>query len=258
MKTAAHRTLATERWARLRALIRANRVVRVEELTDALGVSAATIRRDLEELERLGELRRVHGGAVSLGDRLVEPLFDEKATIRPREKQAIAAAAVAYINPNDTIYLDGGSTVLELARLLFEREDVTVVTNSLRAAYELAGSGPRVILVGGELRRLSQTFVGPLTRLMLEGLHLQKAFMGTIGLTIDGPTTTDPNEAYTKALVCGRADAVYLLADSSKLGKVALAQAGALQQITTLITDHGAEAVLLDAFRERGVDVIVA
>lgn len=258
MTTATHKTLATERWDRLRALLRANRVVRVDELTATLGVSAATVRRDLEELERLGELRRVHGGAVNLGDRLVEPLFDEKATIHPREKRAIAAVAATCIAPNDTIYLDGGSTVLELARLLIEREDVTVVTNSLRAAYELAGSGPRVILVGGELRRLSQTFVGPLTRLMLEGLHLRKAFMGTIGLTPDGPTTTDPNEAYTKALVSDRADEVYLLADSSKLGKVALARAGSLARISTLITDRGADAAMLDALRERGLAVVLA
>ena len=103
-----------------------------------------------------------------------------------REKRRIAEAALEFIEPGDTIYLDGGSTVLELARLLRERTNLTVVTNSLHAAHELAGRGPRLIVIGGELRRLSQTLVGPLTRLVLQELHLDKAFMGTIGFALEG------------------------------------------------------------------------
>ena len=104
------------------------------------------------------------------------------------------------------------------------------------AAHELAGRGPRLILIGGELRRLSQTMVGPLTRCLLEELHLDKAFMGTIGLTLkDGLTTTDPGEAYTKELVMNRARQVILLADSSKAGKVAFAQAGRWERVHAVV-----------------------
>ncbi len=167
-----------------------------------------------------------------------EPVFDAKAELAADEKQRIARAALTHIKPGDTIYVDGGSTLLELTRLLVDHENLTVVTNSFRAATELAGRGPRLILVGGELRRLSQTMVGPLTKNVLAQLHVDTAFMGTIGLSLgEGMTTTDPGEAYTKKLVLERAGRVILLADSSKAGKVAFAEAGALADIDLLITD---------------------
>src|SRR5208282_1216045 len=111
----------------------------------------------LDELDRMGAIRRVHGGAVSVEGRLEEPVFEDKTAQAVREKRRIAKAALEFIDPGDTIYLDGGSTVLELARLLRDRTNITVLTNSLHAAVELAGRGPRQIVAGGELRRLSQT-----------------------------------------------------------------------------------------------------
>jgi len=232
------KVLAPQRWNNLRALIRDRGVIRLEDLCRQFKVSAATVRRDLDQLERNGAIRRVHGGAVSVEGRLDEPLFADKTSLSVREKRRIAEAALRFVAPGDTIYLDGGSTVLELARLLRERSNLTVVTNSLKAAHELSGRGPRLIVIGGELRRLSQTLVGPLTRLMLQELHLDKAFMGTIGFALqEGLTTTDPSEAFTKELVMGRARQVLLLADSTKAGKVSFASAGRWDGIHVVITD---------------------
>ncbi len=253
------RDLAPERQDQLRALVRERGVVRVDEICAALKISPATARRDLEQLEESGRLRRVHGGAVSVEGRLEEPLFDDKAGLHPREKRAIAAAALTLIKPGDSIYLDGGSTVLELARLLRERSNLTVVTNSLRAASELSGQGPRVILLGGELRRLSQTLVGPLTRHLLHDLRVDRAFMGTIGLTAtDGMTTTDTHEAFTKTEVMRRAGEVVLLADHTKIGKVSFAHAGELRAVQILITDRGSDPKFLKAARAAGVRIIEA
>ncbi|HIJ65194.1 MAG TPA: DeoR/GlpR transcriptional regulator [Candidatus Hydrogenedentes bacterium] len=254
-----NRELAPRRWDRLRDVIRARQVVRVDELCRQLKVSPATIRRDLASLESLGEIRRVYGGAVSLQSNLEEPLFDDKTFIKAQEKRRIAQAALKFIEPGDTIYLDGGSTVLELARLLRDRNNVCVVTNSLRAALELAGAGPRLMLVGGELRRLSQTLVGPLTRSMLERHHFDKAFMGTIGLTLEqGLTTTDPGEAYTKELAMRRSRETILLVDSSKVGKVAFARAGGIEDVTVVITDGHIEASAARALRKAGIKVVRA
>ncbi len=233
-----HKDLAPQRWDRLRGLLRQNRVVRVEELCRELKASPATVRRDLEQLAERGEVQRVHGGAVSVESRLEEPLFDAKTSIATKEKHRIAQAALEFVKPGHTIYLDGGSTVLELARLLHDHTNLTVVTNSLRAAIELAGRGPRLILVGGELRRLSQTIVGPLTQQTLGGLRVDTAFMGTMGLGLkEGLTTTDPGEAYTKKLVMDQAGQVVVLADSSKAGKVVFANAGGWDNVDLLITD---------------------
>ena len=259
MQNSKPKDLAPKRLEQLREILGQDRVVRVEELTDRLGVSSATIRRDLGELEKLGELQRVYGGAVSTGGRLDEPLFDDKTSVAAGEKRRIAAAALEYIKPNDTIYLDGGSTVLELARLLKDRSNITVVTNSLRAAVELAGRGPRLILVGGELRRLAQTTVGPLTRFLIEELHVDKAFMGTIGLSLEeGLTTTDPTEAYTKELVMEHAREVILLADSSKSRKVSFTRAGGLDKVRLLITDSLFDRKLSKELRKRGMEVVLA
>lgn len=251
------RSLAAERQERIRGILRDRRVARVEELCSQLGVSAATIRRDLAELEERGALQRVHGGALSIESRLDEPLFDDKTSIAVREKRAIADRALRLIQNGETIYLDGGSTVLELARMLQERTDLTVVTNSLRAAVELSGRGPRLILGGGELRRRSQTVIGSLSRLILSQLHLDRAFMGTIGLTADeGLTTTDPNEAYTKELVMKRARQVVVLADKSKIGKVSFAHAGALDDVDVLITEEGVEESLSRALQKANVELV--
>ncbi|MFZ0828538.1 MAG: DeoR/GlpR family DNA-binding transcription regulator [Verrucomicrobiia bacterium] len=251
------KALAPQRWDNLRTLIRDHGVIRIEDLCRRLKVSPATVRRDLDQLEQSGAIRRVHGGAVSVESRLDEPVFADKTSLAAREKRRIAEAALALIGPGDTVYLDGGSTVLELARLLRERTNLTVVTNSLHAAHELAGRGPRLILIGGEFRRLSQTVVGPLTRLVLNELHLDKAFMGTIGFTLkEGLTTTDPGEAFTKVMVMGQARQVFVLADSSKAGKLSFARAGSWDQVHMLITDKQLDRNFAKEFIKTGIKLV--
>ena len=251
--------LAAQRLASLRDLIRQTGVIRVEQLCRQIKVSPATVRRDLDELEKAGAIRRVHGGAVSVESRLEEPLFDNKTAMAAKEKHRIAQAALAFVETGDTIYLDGGSTVLEFARLLRDRSNIKVATNSLRAAIEMAGHGPRLILIGGELRRLSQTLVGPLSRPVLESLHFDKAFMGTIGFALrEGLTTTEPSEAFTKELVMAHSRQVILLADSSKAGKVSFARAGNLDQLHAVITDTKLDLKFAKELTKKGIKVIKA
>lgn len=250
--------LVPERRERIRDMLRRKRVVRVDEVCRSLRVSPATARRDLKAIEAEGRIRRVHGGAVSVRTRLEEPMFDDKTSIAAREKRRIAEAAAGLLESGDTVFLDGGSTVLELARLIAERDDITAVTNSLRAAIELAGIGPRLILVGGELRRLSQTMVGSLAQPLLEKMHVDKAFLGTMGFSLDhGLTTTDPEEALTKYQVARRAKVAVLLADSSKLGEVSFAGSGEVEDVDVLVTDTKADKGFLKKVRKRGIRVIV-
>lgn len=250
--------LAPERQTKIAEMLRHVRVLRVNEICEKLGVSPASVRRDLAEMETRGLLARVHGGAISTGStQLEEPLFDNKTGIAADEKRRIARACLDFIKPNDTLFLDGGSTVLALASLLVDRNQVTVVTNSLRVAGTLSGSGPRVIMVGGELRRRSQTFVGSLTRHLIENLHVDTAFMGTIGLSAEaGLTTTDPREALTKELVISHARQVILLADSTKIGTVSFVEFGSLDAVQVLITDKGASPKDIKPFTQKGVRVV--
>lgn len=258
MSNTENRELAAGREEKLKALVKAERIVRVDELVRRLGVSAATVRRDLEQLEQRGALRRVHGGAVAVESNLDEPLFDDKTRIAAGEKLRIAQAAAALVKPGSSIFLDGGSTILAMAPLLRELTDLTVVTNSLRVAVELAGGGPNLILAGGELRRRSQTLVGPLTEPFLSSLHVDTAFIGTIGLDLEsGLTTTDPREAFTKRLILRQAQQIVLLADSSKAGKTSFVRFGSLDQVHVFITDSRAPKELLNVLRRKGVRVVV-
>ncbi len=253
------RDLAPQRRERLRLLIESRRAARLDELSAALGVSQATVRRDLDELASTGRLRRVHGGAVAMDERPSELGFEVKAAEAAPEKARIAARAVELLAPDDTVYLDSGSTVLEAARLLRGWTRLTVVTNSLPAATELAGRGPRLIVIGGELRPTSLALVGPLTQHLLGNLHLDRALMGTFALSLeDGLTTTDPAEAWTKELVMGRAREVILLADSRKIGTRSFVRAGRLGDVDVLVTDTGIDDRTVRTLERRGTRVIRA
>jgi DeoR family transcriptional regulator, fructose operon transcriptional repressor len=226
------------REAQILTLLRERDTLPVADLAAVLHVSEATVRRDLAELAARGKLRRLHGGATLTGLVHREPLFRDKEGLHAEAKRAIAHAALALIDDGDTIYLDGGSTLLHLARLLDRKHQLVIVTNSLSAAAALMDTEHRLILTGGEFRRLSRTLVGPLTAPLIQSLHVDKAFMGTIGFTLaGGMTTTDPNEAHTKELIMHRAGRVILLADSSKLGTASFARSGQIADIDTLVTD---------------------
>jgi DeoR/GlpR family transcriptional regulator of sugar metabolism len=233
-----HRPTTAEREKRILELLRDSTVVSVADLERDLEVSAATIRRDLGSMHERKLLERVRGGATLGSFFRVEPRFQDKQTKHAASKRRIAELAFGLVDDHDRIYLDGGSTVLMLARLLAERRELTIVTNSLVAAEPLIHTGHRLILVGGEFRPLSRTLVGPLTRSVIESIHVDKAFMGTIGFTVeDGMTTTDPNEAFTKERVMRKANQVILLADSSKLGVPSFARSGTVADIDILVTE---------------------
>lgn len=230
----------------------------IAELSSRLGVSEATVRRDLQSLEERRLVRRVHGGAEPVRrSGAGELLFNEKTSLHAAEKELIAERALDYIQDNDAIFLDGGSTVLALARKLKLRKNLTVVTNSLMAASELMETSHRLILLGGEFRARSRTLVGPLTSRVLESLAIHTAFLGTMGFTVEsGISTSDPNEAYTKELVMKRAAQVILLADSSKLGTPSLAGSGCTDDIDLLITDNNVPEDLIGKLAKKHIDVI--
>lgn len=250
---------APERRERVKQILKARHTVRVEDLREEFGVSTATIRRDLHELEEEGELRRVHGGAVSVELRPIEARFEAKAATHSEAKRRIAEQAAAMVEPDARIYLDAGSTCLELAKLLAHRTDVTVVTNSLPAINELAGQGPRLIVIGGELRPLSQALVGPLSTKLLDELYLDLAFVGTFSLSLEaGLTTTDPAEAFTKGHVLDHAREAVLLVDGSKIGTRSFAHAGRLDQVDIVITDAELDEEAATIFDDAGVRVVIA
>jgi DeoR family transcriptional regulator of aga operon len=233
--------------------------VEVDDLVGRLGVSPATIRRDLETLHEQRLLDRTHGGAVAING-LYELPLRYRGSLHRDEKQRIARAAAARIPDGATIALTGGTTTTEIGRMLVDREGLTVVTNAINIAAELAiRPNIRMIVSGGVARAASYELVGPLADDTLSQLHVEHAFVGVDGITgSTGITTHREVEARTNRMTVERAAKVTVVADASKIGTTALARICDLGQITTLITSEGADPEQLREIEAAGVEVEVA
>jgi DeoR family transcriptional regulator of aga operon len=229
--------------------------VDVADLAATLGVSGATIRRDLQSLSRSQLLVRTHGGALAneVGDEVPTRV---KAGLRQPEKKRIGRAAADLIEDGAVVGMTGGTTALELARALSERRGITVVTNAINIASELAGhAGLRLVVIGGIVRH-SYELVGPAAAAMLANYHLDITFIGVDGLTPEeGCTTYDEMEAQTDLAFLSRARRRVVIADSSKIGRVTFARISLLSGVTDIITDRGAQPEQLEALRRAGVQV---
>ena len=232
----------------------------VAELSREAGVSEMTIRRDLEALEREGLLRRVHGGAVSAVSRGYEPPFALRAGRQSEAKEKIAAAAVELLSDGETVVLDVGTTVLGFARALATASSLTVVTPSLRVADVLAGNpGLRLIVTGGIARPGELSLVGSLAERSFEELHPDTVFLGVGGVAADaGLTEFNLDDTRVKRAALASARRCVVLADATKLGKVAFAHICPLERADVLVTESSADHDVLRPIREAGVEVITA
>ncbi len=232
--------------------------VMVQDLVGRFGVSAVTVRKDLDALERRGLLRRIRGGAVSAG------VSDEGAwAMRVRHsaeaKQEIATAAAGLVRHGDTIALDSSTTSYFLAQRLLDRRNLVVVTNGLRTAQLLMESSTAmVVLPGGVLRRSSESMVGPIGDLLTGRGRIRRGFFGLVGLSTElGLLEVSVDEAHTKELLAAACDEVYGLFDHAKADRFALHSFVATERITALYTDSGIDSAVVDEWRGVGVDVRV-
>lgn len=232
--------------------------VEVEALAGQLGVSPSTVRRDLQALEQQHLLERTHGGALGNGAGLELPLRLRRGRMRD-EKGRIATVAAARVADGSSLALTGGTTTSEVARRLVDRDRLTIVTNAINIASEIAvRPNLRLILTGGVARGASYELVGPLAERGLEGIHVETAFVGVDGIAPAGLTTHDDVEAQTNRALIDHAARVVVVADSSKIGAVALARICELDRVDELITDTGAAPKLLEQIAARGVTVTTA
>jgi DeoR family transcriptional regulator of aga operon len=234
-----------------------SRSVDAVHLATDLGVSGATIRRDLETLSRSGLLVRTHGGAMANSVDAELPT-QVKAAVRQEEKRRIGRVAASLVPDDVVVGMTGGTTTLELARTLADRQRVAVVTNAINIAAELVGRRGLLVVVGGVVRH-SAELVGPAAEAMLANYHFDVSFIGVDGLTAEeGCTTYDEMEAQTDLAFLQRARRRVVVADSSKIGLVRFARITTLSVVTDVVTDRGADPAELDAFRRVGVNVILA
>ena len=240
--------------------VRTRLLVRADELALRFDVSVETIRRDLLALEREGLLRRVYGGATRASRGRLRAPFETRRAQHLEAKRAMGLLAASLVQPTDTLVLDVGTSVAEVARALGGEYRGKVLTNSLLAAVELSGrERAEVITSGGTLRAGDLACSGPHTEAFFSTYHVDKAFLGSGGVhPVIGLTDYHPAEVATRQIIIKHAAETYVMADSSKLGRIALAEVCSLNVLTALITDDHAGPQLISQFEETGVTMLVA
>jgi len=232
----------------------------VQRLAQRLGVTPVTIRLDLRALADAGLVLRQHGGARLAHSAPPEAPLAEKRLQHRDRKQRIAARAAALVAPGDKLILDAGSSTLQLARLLPSRGTLTVFTNSLPIASELAHSSDIDLIVsGGVLRHASQSLQGKQAEASLDGYVFDKLFLGADGIdTAFGLSTHDAADASLNARMAACARQVIVLADASKFGRICLNRICTLKQVDTIVTDASLAPALRGQLAAQGITVIVA
>ena len=226
----------------------------VGELSLILGVSEVTIRKDLDVLESQGLLLRVHGGAMASGRGRLELHFANREQEHLEEKRRIAQAAAALVSSGQRIFLDASTTALQIARLLKDREDLTVVTNGLYTALELTFSaGITTVVVGGTMRHRSSSLVGSLSADLLQRLRVDIGFFGARAVTGDGLMEADLDEAQLKQRLVQVSTVVVGIVDSSKFGSTAFSIFALPNELDRIITDDAAPPLIVDALRAQEI-----
>lgn len=251
-----------ERWHLILTKLRERGIVRIADLSTLTGASVATLRRDLAKLEDSGQLRRIHGGAeraeVSGQNELTATSFGASQATNAVEKQAIACRAADLCEDGESIILNAGSTTWFMAQCL-RNHRMQVLTNSFPIAQELvAHSANRVVLPGGELYREPGIILSPFDEDAIQHFAAGKMFMSAYAVTPLGVIESDPLIARAEAKLLNRTERLIVLVDSSKFvarGNIVVCP---LTRVSTVVTDTGAPAQMVDHLRSVGVEVILA
>jgi DeoR/GlpR family transcriptional regulator of sugar metabolism len=257
--------LARHRQSLILQAVRSDGSARVSDLTQRLGVSDMTIRRDLEVLARDGLVEKVHGGAVLPGTPTShEPGFEAKLVLERSEKTAIARTAASLVTPGTAVALASGTTTYALAQFLLDVPGLTIVTNSLRVSSVfsgmrgLDGTADSVVLTGG-VQTPAEALVGPVADLTIRSLHFDLLFLGCSGFDPQaGLTTPNLAEAETNRTLIRVARRVVVLADHTKWGLVSLSSFARLSEVDVLITDDALSSDALSQTAGQVGEVIVA
>ncbi len=253
--------LAGQRQMLIADEVRRRGAVKVSELTELLGVSDMTIRRDFDVLAAMGLLEKVHGGAtlrrLPSSD---EPGFEAKSHRQRREKETIARAAARLVEPGQAIALTAGTTTWRLAHHLLDVAELTVVTNSIQVANVLHGGGrtDMTVVITGGVRTPSDALVGPVAVQTLRSLHVDVLFMGVHGMTAGGFTTPNLLEAETNQALVASADRLVVVADHTKWGARGLSWIADLDQAHVLVSDGGLSRDARTVLAEHVDELVIA
>ncbi|MDB5079729.1 MAG: DeoR/GlpR transcriptional regulator [Chloroflexi bacterium] len=252
--------LSTDRQDQIERFIREHRRATVVELSQFFKVSEPTIRRDLEKLESSGKVRRSHGGALALESAAPEPPVLQRLQDCAEEKYQIGQAAAHLVRDGETIFLGSGTTTLEVARNLTFKKNLTVITNALTVANQLAGNeNINLIVTGGVLRHSEASLTGHLVEQTLKELRADKVIISIRSISIqEGLTSDDFLETMTDRAILGFARQVILVADHTKFDKTSTVRVAPITAVQTIVTGDKVPAETVRQIQELGIEVIQA
>lgn len=249
--------LIEERRQYILGLAQDNGRVLVEDLSQMLGVSSITIRKDLDQLQKRGVLQRTHGGAIlPTSGSLADPTLQEKEGRFSIEKKRIAEAALKLVLEGQCVLLDSGTTTTAIAKALKSLSSLTVITNAMNIAAELSGTDFEVLLTGGSLRKNSFSLVGPLAEDMLHDMHADILFLGVDGFDVEtGLTTPNLMESRVNRAMVKSSAKVVAVCDSTKFGRRSLCKIVDASAIHHVITDRNLSESTAEGLRNLGIEL---
>lgn len=255
-------TSAKERRSLILSKLETNSEVLVTSLSKQFGISEVTIRKDLGELQRRNLVIRTRGGAMSIPKTNIgkDTKVEHKRMYNIAEKQAIGRLAATFINNDDTILLDSGTTTLEIAKNLSRFEHLTIITNSMDIALELLKYDRfTIILLGGHVRLTSHSLVGPLAEATLRNFYFDKLFLGIDSFNMEeGISTPNIEEAHLNQSMIEKSKEVIAVCDSSKFNRRSFAFIAPVNKLSAVITDSAVSQDIKTKLREQGVQVYIA
>lgn len=251
--------LPLERQKKIIELLSHKEVLKMAELTDELGISLDTLRRDINLLAGQGKIIKIYGGIKLAETRFGESSMDERMINNLEQKEAIARKCSELIHDGDCIYIDSGSTTFQIAKHIKHKKKLTVITNSIPVINELVHSDVELIIIGGKIRSEEQSVVAFDYIFNFHELNVRKAFICCSGITIErGISDYNLEEAITRKKMIAQAKEVYVAADSSKFGKDVTVSIAPLSQIDAIVTDTGLDRSFLPKFKKLTTSLILA
>ncbi|KHD86002.1 DeoR/GlpR family DNA-binding transcription regulator [Heyndrickxia ginsengihumi] len=242
--------LTEQRHRMILELLKSKNIVSIQEFTAYTNSSESTIRRDLTQLEKKKLLKRIHGGAQRLHGKLQEPNIVEKTAQNTRVKEKIGLYAASLVEKDDCIYLDAGSTTMQMIQYLNPGNHMVVVTNGITLIPHLLAKGIKTYLIGGLVKPRTEAVIGSGALNDINGYRFDKCFLGTNGIHPKlGCTTPDPEEAILKSKALELSQEGFILADDSKFGEISFSKFAELSDVTIITNEL--EQEILSIYQEK-------
>jgi DeoR family fructose operon transcriptional repressor len=252
--------IPAQRRERIQEYLAIHKIVRMDELCAMLDTSEATVRRDLERLEREGCLERTNGGAILSQRMTLEPEYVQRASINPEEKRLIGELAASFIDDGEVVFINSGTTTAQVIRHIRVNAEITVFTNNLIAVLEAGDAGIKQYLLGGEFQPHSNSVAGRFAIDNLRQVYADKAILGVDGVSLlHGCTVPSNAEAEIMKLMIERTKGeILIVADHTKWGIVSNYQIASIEEIDKLITDAQIDSATLESLASHSVDIMIA